>query len=206
MVRFQEELRGRMQQYVEDCGRSFEEVRMSSKIVYNPTEVNRFGNKYNIDFSTTDENNDDLDIIFFNSLVTEELSLRRLSILGNLTERRNRLLPYLMMEQKLAGIQEAISRTNEGKEAALILIKQAIPCIMHKENRGGEKIITVVIHLGAAKFLKERSITSLSEYADGITRIVQRQILGTFIRPKHWRFPLKNDGKEVIITDKFFLV
>jgi hypothetical protein len=79
---------------------------------------------------------------------------------------------------------------------------------MHKENRGGGGggIITVVIHLGAAKFLKERSITSLSEYADVITRIVQRQILGSFIRPKHWRFPLKNDGKEVIITDKFFLV
>jgi hypothetical protein len=31
------------------------------------------------------------------------------------------------MEQKLSLIKEAICRTREGKEAALILIKQAIP-------------------------------------------------------------------------------
>jgi hypothetical protein len=108
-----------------------------------------------------------------------------------------------MMEQKLAGIQEAISRTKEGKEAALILIKQAIPCIMHKENRAGEKVITVVVHHGATKFQKERSIASLDDYVAGITRIVERKILGSFIRPKHWRFPLKNDGKEVIIIYLF---
>ena len=182
---------------MQDCGRTFEEVKASSKIIYNPLEVNRFGNKYNIDFCSTDENVDDQDLIFFNSLVTEELNLRRLPINGNLMTRRNRLMPYLMLEQKLALLKEGISRTSEGKESALILIKQAIPCIMHLENRVGEKLITILLHLGATKFQNERHVVSLNDYMQRIQNIVQRQILGSFLRPKQWRFPTRNEGKEV---------
>jgi hypothetical protein len=74
---FQQILDDKMEQYMQDCGRTFKEVKASSKIIYNPLEVNRFGNKYNIDFCSTDENVDDQDLIFFNSLVTEELNLQR---------------------------------------------------------------------------------------------------------------------------------
>jgi hypothetical protein len=45
----------------------------------------------------------------------------------------------LCLEERVQRIQEATQRTNEGKEAALILIKQTVPCIMHTENRVGEK-------------------------------------------------------------------
>jgi hypothetical protein len=40
----------------------------------------------------------------------------------------------------------------EGKEAMLLLIMQAIPCIMHLKNRVGETIITVLLSLGAELF------------------------------------------------------
>jgi hypothetical protein len=43
------------------------------------------------------------------------------------------------VEQQLDIIMQAISRGDEGKEAALMLISQAIPCIMHLENRVGER-------------------------------------------------------------------
>jgi hypothetical protein len=39
------------------------------------------------------------------------------------------------VEQKLKMIVAAFSRSQEGIEAAIILIIQAIPCIMHLENR-----------------------------------------------------------------------
>jgi hypothetical protein len=71
-----------------NCRKSFEEVKRASRIIYNPAEVNQFGNKFNIDFCTSDENADDDDIIFFNTLINEELSLRRLSVHGNLNDRR----------------------------------------------------------------------------------------------------------------------
>jgi hypothetical protein len=50
-----------------------------------------------------------------------------------------------MTEQWLKRINDSIEHTKEGKEAALVLIKQAIPCIMHLENLCGEKLITVCI-------------------------------------------------------------
>ncbi len=64
-----------------------------------------------------------------------------------------------------------MQRTNEGKEAVLILIKQIVPCIMHTKNRVGQKIITVVISIGA--------ISGLDWYVEHIQNIVQKQILGS---------------------------
>jgi hypothetical protein len=84
-------------------------VRRKSKITYNPSKINRFGNKYNIEFNVNKEENDDLDLIFFNSLVNDDILLRNLPVYCNLSERRNRLLRYLKIEQLLIRIQEAIA-------------------------------------------------------------------------------------------------
>jgi hypothetical protein len=197
VLTFQAELQERMDEYTNSCGSCYKEIMAQSKIVYNPTEINRFGNKYNIDFDYNGEENDDMDIIFFNSLVNDELILRKLPTYGSLNERRNRLLQFLRTEQRLAGIHDAITRTTEGKEAALMLIKQAIPCIMHMENRVGEKVITMLLSVGAERFQKERRIASLDGYVERMQTIVRTRILGTRLRPKQWKFPTANDGKEV---------
>ncbi len=42
-----------------------------SEIIYNPTEVNRLGNKYNIDFDYTSKENEELDIIFLTHCLTK---------------------------------------------------------------------------------------------------------------------------------------
>lgn len=62
--------------------------------------------------------------------------------------------------------QEAIDQTQEGKEVALILIKQVVPCIMHTENWVEEKIITILILIGAAEFQSERQSESLEQYVN----------------------------------------
>ena len=40
----------------------------------------------------------------------------------------------MMVEQQLKLISEAVARGVIGREAALMLIEQAIPCVMHLEN------------------------------------------------------------------------
>jgi hypothetical protein len=62
-----------------------------------------------------------------------------------LEERCSRLKQFLMFEEKLQMIIQAISRGQEEKEGAMILIMQAIPCIMHLENHVGEKLITILL-------------------------------------------------------------
>ena len=44
-----------------------------------------------------------------------------------------------MNEQRINLIQQALERSEEGHDAALILMKQAVPCILHFENRDSEK-------------------------------------------------------------------
>jgi hypothetical protein len=102
-----------------------------------------------------------------------------------LEERKQRLKNHLMVEEQLQCIKEAILRTEEGKDAALMLIKQAIPCIMHLENRVGEKIIMMLLSIGANRFQRENRTEYLERYAKAIERIVQRRILGTMLRPKN---------------------
>jgi hypothetical protein len=162
--------------------------------------VNRFGDKYNIDFYCSCEENEELNIIFFNMLVNKELWLRPPHS-GNLEEQRTRLKQHLLIEQKLAIIKEAISRTDEGKDAALILIKQAIPCIMHLENRGWEKIITIRLSIGANKYQRENRTERLDGFVEQIESLVQTRILGTRVHPKQWRLPLNDEKyKNVTIT------
>jgi hypothetical protein len=156
VLHFQEDLSIRLEEYVRTCGRQFVDVQGQSEILYNPAEVNHFGNKYNIDFDHSSDNNDESDIIFFNTLVVKELTIRQLEVIGNLDERKRRLRQHLMMEERLAKIKEAILRTREGKEVSLILIKQAIPCIMHLENCAGENFLTIVLSIGATRYQRER--------------------------------------------------
>jgi phage tail tape-measure protein len=54
-----------------------------------------------------------------------------------------------MVEQQLKLLSKAVARGVIGREAALMLIEQAIPCVMHLENRVGEKLITVLLAMGA---------------------------------------------------------
>jgi hypothetical protein len=82
------------------------------------------------------------------------LRLRKVSLPGSLEDRRQRLKQFLIVEDKLERIQQSIDRSEEGKEAAQVLISQVIPYIMHIENRVGEKLITVLLACGGEQYQK----------------------------------------------------
>jgi hypothetical protein len=95
-------------------------------------------------------------------------------------------------------IAAAISQSQEGKEAVMVLIIQAIPCIMHLENRVGEKLITVLLAMAAEQFHQERGVRSLNKFARYINHIVNTRILGTVVRPKQWKVPISDSGDSVV--------
>ena len=103
----------------------------------------------------------------------------------------------MMVEERLKLILLAVQRSEEGREAALMLIKQAIPCIMHLENRSGEKILTMPLGVGAEIHQKRRPGSSLQLYLQVVEKIVTKTILGTPWRPKQWRAPLKDGADEI---------
>jgi hypothetical protein len=68
---------------------------------------------------------------------------------------------------------------------------------MHLENRVGEKLITVLLAMGAERIQRARGINSLGRYAMGIQHIVNTKILGILQRPKQWKVPLSDSGDSV---------
>lgn len=199
VARFQRDLENQMEEYLASCKATLQEVKSKTKIKYCPSAVDHKVDIYNIDYAPEDTESDEAieNLYFFSSLLTEELELRNMSILGSLGERRERLKRQLLVEERLGLILLAVERSIIGKDAALMLIKQAIPCIMHLENRTGEKIITMLLAIGAELFQKHRSGSSLRLYIERVESIVCKIILGTQWRPKQWRVPMKEGVEEI---------
>jgi hypothetical protein len=189
---FRRQLEEHLMLYLNHSGRHYEEVKRASKIVYDPTDITREINCYNIDFIPRGDTDQELrdSQIFFSNLLSSELRLRKLPLFGALEDRRHRLKNLLKVEQQLDIITQAISRGQEGKEAALMLISQAIPCIMHLENRVGEKLITVLLARAAEKFQQRGNTRNLTRFAAQIQHIVNTRVLGSMTRPKQWKVPL----------------
>jgi len=197
---FQQILRAELGDYIETIGATIEDIRQRSRIVYNPTAIDKETNINNIEFviSTEDDTDADMEQLFyFNSLLNEELQLRSMDLDGTLGDRRERLKNQLMQEERIMLMQKAIERSAQGREAALMLIHQAIPCIMHLENRSGEKILTMLLSIGADLYQRRRGGASLDGYVKEVQRIVQSVILGTEWRPKQWRVPMKEKGDKI---------
>jgi hypothetical protein len=67
-----------------------------------------------------------------------------------------------------------------------MLISQIIPCIVHLENRVGEKLITVLL-ARASEAYQKRNTRGLQCFAACIQEIVNTRILGTVYCPKQWK-------------------
>jgi len=80
-------------------------------------------------------------------------------------------------------VMQSISRGEEGKEAALLLISQVIPCIMPLESRVDKKVITVLLSLGAQLY-RMGNTRGLLHLAKSIQELVNTRILGMLFNPK----------------------
>jgi hypothetical protein len=182
-MKFQNKLQEDMDDYFQKVGATLHNVLKQSKIKYKPNAIDKHCDVYNIDFVAS--GNDYMAaLFFFSSLVMEELKLHNMPLTGSLEERREALKCQLLVEEMLQLIKPAIDQSELGKAAALMLIKQAIPCIMHLENRVGEKILTVLLSIGLDLYQRRRVASSIQNYIKEVERIASRVILGTEWRPK----------------------
>jgi len=94
-------------------------------------------------------------------------------------------------------IRRAIECSELGKEAALMLIAQAITCIMHLKNHSGENFLTMLLSIGAGLHQSRRILANLSSYVAEVEHIASRVILGLQWRPKQWEVPVKENGEEL---------
>ena len=169
--------------------------------------------KENPDVAVANSNSDKYSIHFrhrnfaeqmaYSTFLTDELKLRGLSVSGNLERRRERLRESFRKE---AAYIEQIDELEHGRQrnGALFLLLQAIPCILHMENRVGIKIITMLLIRGLSNvkegvlYSEHKSMNKRIEcYIEDVTTIVSTQILGDENGPAQWNFPFNPETKEI---------
>jgi hypothetical protein len=124
----------------------------------------------------------------------------RLSLMGSHMERINRLRTALEIMTRKVELETTLRVT--GKDAAaLILLRQAVPCILHCENRCGEKIIKMFLlevfnhHSGDVK--------SQDAFLLDFEEFVNFNVQGKLWRKGNWRLTTTtNSNKERTIGDQ----
>ena len=142
----------------------------------------------------------------YSSKVTTDLLLRGLSPGGNLAEKQTRLRESLCMEFNYRKLSIDVEHGEKGVEGALFLLINAVPCILHMENRVGLKITTMLISEGLSLALAGNTFaenSALGEagrmklfFAELNTRF-NTMVWGTPTSPTQWECPYDKATKEL---------
>ena len=152
-----------------------------------PDDVFALRDISNIDFEPqTEEQRRD-----FSDRLNKNLQLLGLSRrLGNITTRREILRQHLEALARKTSLQNFVD--NFCIEGSMILIEQAIPCVLHMENRVGEKILQLLLIDGANE--RDSDKVALTKMIDDVNEIVNTKILGTRRRRSNWKVNLTKEG------------
>jgi hypothetical protein len=127
---------------------------------------------------------------FSEEFLNHDLRILALPLLGTLEARRYRLLCVLKSFQEAEVLEGTLEHGNY--VGAFISIRQAVPCILHLENRCGEKFLKMLFLEGYDKNMKSEK--EREQLLVDIELCVNTQILGTIRKPSNWRLATCSDG------------
>jgi hypothetical protein len=117
---------------------------------------------------------------------------------------RQRLKAALIHEFRVQSLLDEVKHS-EGVGLALFLVMQAVPCILHCENRVAIKILTMLLIEGfsnaqAGNIMRQYGNSKKNRckhYIDMVQRIMNTQLLGDEFDPVQWECPTQEDGQMV---------
>ena len=144
------------------------------------------------------------DRIEFSRNVNSDLQLRGLSLQGPLSERQSRLKVQHISEYTYSmaslRVREFDPKGNKDVAGALVMMMDAVPCLLHLENRMGIKILSMCLKSGLTHakndehdWINEDDRTSVDRkcqaFIEKVEEIVNTQVLGTPMQSQQWQMP-----------------
>jgi hypothetical protein len=126
--------------------------------------------------------------LFSEEFLNHDLGLLQLSRLGGIEDRRARVLAILRTYNEAAACAATVAAGNY--TSALISIRQGIPCILHLENRCGEKFLKMVLLEGYDALPTDGA---KNKFLKDFETVVNTRVLGTLTRPANWRIATGKD-------------
>jgi len=137
-------------EYVETFGKEYGDILRKTKLQYDPMMALKHFCKAHIDYIIPEE--DDQASNEYISFIAAECRLRgiKINIQEDVEQWRDRLRASLVTESKIALLYKIKKWKVDGvKRISLVeYVELLIPCILHLENRVGEKIITMILRKG----------------------------------------------------------
>jgi hypothetical protein len=96
----------------------------------------------------------------------------------------------IAMEKYIFFLENVRKWNNEGRDTAPLVevIELLIPCILHLENRIGEKILTIILRKGLDAYQGSKD-----HFVQLVQDLIQTKILGSNESPSHWKLPYTKD-------------
>jgi len=178
-------------------GKTYDEVKRKSRLETDHMQVDKEHNPLHIDYIIPVNNTQKQQL--YSQFIARECILRGLPVLGDQVEEWRSKLRGCAEFEKLISILEKVRQwKEEGRETVPLveLVELLIPCILHLENRVGEKMITIILRKALNAFLgrKDNFITRMDTF-------FQSKILGTEESPSQWRLPFSTDSENNTILE-----
>jgi hypothetical protein len=138
------------------------------------------------------EPNSRLERVQYRNLLEKEAHLWNIHDIQHLTtaELKIQLNEVLLVEQSFLLLDSIINATNF--DEAMIRLEQALPCLLHLENRSSETIIEHLLRRGLR--LREGNKAATEELIAAVERIMNEEIFGMVGCSSLWSFPLNENG------------
>jgi hypothetical protein len=184
-------------EYLEKHKRDFLEVQKLPKLRTVVTQVGKAEDVNHIDYIIPDDN--PIKKREYSQFIAKECMLRKINTVGSSVEEWHEILrDCVKLERKLQFLITLRQWHQEGidKVPLVLIIELLIPCILHLENRVGEKIISMIIWLGLEK-CNQPTISFISKLQD----VFRTEVLGSHEAPSQWKMSYKKNADGSIQLD-----
>ena len=142
-------------------------------------------------------------------ILTNDLTARGLDISGSLEDRQKGLKSSHVKEWWYHQAQRVKDQFKDSKKTtALVYMMDAIPCILHMENRMGLKLLTMILREGL-EYTKSDELSwinkeaeggmdaRIQEFQDTVNRNLNTLVLGSEEFPTQWKMPYDEKAKAI---------
>jgi len=116
----------------------------------------------------------------------------RIDVSNNVEDMQSALRLAVAMEKYIKFLKNVRQWSDSGREFVPLveLVELLIPCILHLENRVGEKIISIIIKKGTDLYDLGRK----EDFIEQLSKTFQTQVFGTVESPSQWKLRYSKDG------------
>jgi hypothetical protein len=190
-----EELTQHLGEYYTKYGKTYEDILAVSKLRVDHSQADKENDINHIDYVIP--TNDAQKKRLYTQFIARECTLRGLQLHGaHVEEWRNLLRSSIEMEKYIAVLQKVKEWDAQGRETVPLVevVELIIPCILHLENRVGEKIITIILRRALDDFHGRKD-----DFIERMNAVFKRKLLGSDLSPSQWKLPVTKEAEQIKI-------